>query len=500
MPSYQVNERAVAGTQLIDARQYVLDSDWGEAQPGPTTRTRYLTSHSWQDYGSGIWPDRRRDRRDEGSLRVRVRRLPAGPPEGLIACQYRAAEWRHKAVEPPRTISSSTSTRRARRDRWSTRRLPEDQSLIPTTGRPSPTTTVARGWRSPEVQAWSEAQNARARAILDGLPGVADLGDRLTRILAAETTTDRRARECAGRLFAMRRQPAEAAAVPGRHARPGRDRRGAGPARSEASTKSGTTAIDWYVPSPDGKLVAVSLSKGGSESGDVHVYDVETGSASRTWSSRGSRAAPPAATWPGPPTARASSTPATRAARSGRRADLRLLPAALLPRARHARPHDRYELGKDLPRIAEIRLETRQPTGRLLATVQNGDGGEFALLPPLARREVAQIAGVRGQARPGRVRPKTTSTSCRAPTRRRARCCGWPPRATTRRPTVVVPEGDDTIVTDFYTSARRRDRTADRDAAVRHLQLGGPTRDPRASASTASRSPPHQPEVGAVDR
>ena len=41
--------------------------------------------------------------------------------------------------------------------------------------------------------------------------------------------------------------------------------------------KKGTTTIDWYVPSPDGKLVAVSLSKAGSESGDVHVFDVGTG-------------------------------------------------------------------------------------------------------------------------------------------------------------------------------------------------------------------------------
>ena len=38
-----------------------------------------------------------------------------------------------------------------------------------------------------------------------------------------------------------------------------------------ALDESGTTAIDWFVPSPDGRLVAVSLSKGGSESGDVHV-------------------------------------------------------------------------------------------------------------------------------------------------------------------------------------------------------------------------------------
>src|SRR5260370_1917009 len=40
---------------------------------------------------------------------------------------------------------------------------------------------------------------------------------------------------------------------------------------------TGGTAIDFYVASLDAKHVAVSLSKGGSESGDVHVYDVATG-------------------------------------------------------------------------------------------------------------------------------------------------------------------------------------------------------------------------------
>src|ERR1700741_4462615 len=39
----------------------------------------------------------------------------------------------------------------------------------------------------------------------------------------------------------------------------------------------GTTAIDWYVPSPDGSKVAVSLSEGGSEDGTVHSFDVGTG-------------------------------------------------------------------------------------------------------------------------------------------------------------------------------------------------------------------------------
>ena len=101
MASYKVNERAVArARKLIDARQYVLDSDWGEAQPRADDENAYLASHSWQDYGE--WHLALTDgATDETKARYafvygdfrRVHRM------GLIACEFRAAEWRHKDVE-----------------------------------------------------------------------------------------------------------------------------------------------------------------------------------------------------------------------------------------------------------------------------------------------------------------------------------------------------------------------------------------------------------------
>jgi hypothetical protein len=101
MASYTVNERAVArARKLIDARQYVLDSDWGEAQPRADDENAYLASHSWQDYGE--WHLALTDgATDETKARYafvygdfrRVHRM------GLIACEFRAAEWRHKDVE-----------------------------------------------------------------------------------------------------------------------------------------------------------------------------------------------------------------------------------------------------------------------------------------------------------------------------------------------------------------------------------------------------------------
>jgi hypothetical protein len=101
MASYAVNPRAVArAEQLIDARQYVLDSEWGNVQPKAAAQNAYLESHSWEDYE--LWhlglTDGAADRTKAryafvyGDFR-RVHRT------GLIACVYRAAEWRHKEIE-----------------------------------------------------------------------------------------------------------------------------------------------------------------------------------------------------------------------------------------------------------------------------------------------------------------------------------------------------------------------------------------------------------------
>jgi hypothetical protein len=101
MASYRVNQAAVAHAErLIDARQYVLDSDWGSAQPRAAEENAFLESHSWERYaewhlglteGAG----------DETKARYgfvygdfrRVHRM------GLVSCHYRAAEWRHKEIE-----------------------------------------------------------------------------------------------------------------------------------------------------------------------------------------------------------------------------------------------------------------------------------------------------------------------------------------------------------------------------------------------------------------
>jgi hypothetical protein len=101
MAKYALNEAAVTrARELIDARQYVLDGDWGDAQPRAEDQNSFLERHSWDEYARwhlGLTEGAS----DETKARYAFvygdfRRLHR---TGLIACVYRASEWRHKDVE-----------------------------------------------------------------------------------------------------------------------------------------------------------------------------------------------------------------------------------------------------------------------------------------------------------------------------------------------------------------------------------------------------------------
>jgi hypothetical protein len=101
MARYTVNEAAVEhARRLIEARQYVLNSDWGEVQPRADDENAYLRNHSWDEYAHwflGLTDGATDETKGRyafvfGDFR-RVHR------SGIIACHYRAAEWRHKDVE-----------------------------------------------------------------------------------------------------------------------------------------------------------------------------------------------------------------------------------------------------------------------------------------------------------------------------------------------------------------------------------------------------------------
>ncbi len=101
MASYRVNEVAVEyARKLIESRQYVLRSEWGQVQPRAEAENAFLDKHSWDEY-AGWFLGLTDGAQDETKARYafvygdfrRLHRM------GLIACVYRASEWRHKEIE-----------------------------------------------------------------------------------------------------------------------------------------------------------------------------------------------------------------------------------------------------------------------------------------------------------------------------------------------------------------------------------------------------------------
>ena len=279
-------------------------------------------------------------------------------------------------------------------------------------------------WNNKDVKAWSEAQNAYARGVLDKLPGAETLRKQLTKILTAKTTSHGNFYYRGGQLFAMRRQPPKQQpflVVMPAPVQPDEARVLVDPNAIDAK---GTTAIDWYVPSPDGKLVAVSLSKGGTETGDVHVYDAATAKEVYEVVPRvnGGTAGGDLA-W----AADGKGFFYTRYPRGQERpaGGHRFLPAGLLPRAGDA---DGKRPLRDGQGPAAHRRD--QAGGRRRHRPAAGHGAERRRrrVRLLSARSGGRMAAIQHASRTSWCRPPsavtTTCSSSRCRTRRAASCCG----------------------------------------------------------------------------
>ena len=321
---------------------------------------------------------------------------------------------------------------------------------------------------TPDVKAWSDAHNQVARAALDAVPGRAALATEYAAIVNASEIQYSNVIAAGGRFFALRQRPdheqAELIVMA--------DLQQPEAAQLVIDPAAGTIGrtIDFYVPSPDGKKVAVSMSKHGSEVGQLHLISLD-----------GKDLEPPLAdVYRGTGLGDATWAPDsktifyTRYPRPGEEhADE---PQLWLSLWRHQLgadvATDVRELGPELPRTAEIQL-TSDSRGRVLAAVQLGDGGQF-------RHYLRSKAGTWTQLDDwadnipyigfGSTSDLWLVSRKDAPRGKIMRLVDTATSAA--KATVVVPEGADAIVTN-YTSELGVVDTGDRLAAI--YQLGGPS-------------------------
>jgi prolyl oligopeptidase len=227
-----------------------------------------------------------------------------------------------------------------------------------------------------EVKAFIETQNQWARGVLDKLPGREALNARLKEILGSETVSYSALREVKGQLFALKLQPPKQHAflvvMPSPDA-PQKERVVLDPDVFDPERK---TSIDWYRVSPDGKLVAMSLSKGGSETGDLHIFDVASGKRVHEIIPRvNAGTAGGDLAW----LRDSSGFYYSRYPRADERPpeDMLFFVQLYLHKLGKSPEKDTFELGNEFPRIAEVFVEVEPKTGAVLCSVQKGDGGEF---------------------------------------------------------------------------------------------------------------------------
>ncbi|HEX7558086.1 MAG TPA: prolyl oligopeptidase family serine peptidase [Usitatibacter sp.] len=244
----------------------------------------------------------------------------------------------------------------------------------------------------PAVKAWSLDQLKVTRAYLDALASRPKLKARFAELYNTSPVRYFSTRQTSGAFFAMKRKPPKNQPVLV-------TMKSAGDVKSErilldpdALNAKGTTAIDFFVPSLDGRYVAVALSEGGSEDGSAHVVDARTGKMLTDVVPRvqyptggGSIA------WD----ARSTGFYYTRYPQGEERAkaDANFYQQVWFHKLGAPNSSDMYVIGSEFPRIAETALSTTRDGKYLLASVANGDGGEVEYHLRNAAGEWTKVAG-----------------------------------------------------------------------------------------------------------
>jgi prolyl oligopeptidase len=231
-------------------------------------------------------------------------------------------------------------------------------------------------WDDAKVKAWSEAENTFTRQALDAAPGRSAIHARVEQLLDDPSPSWRSVVVRKGKIFAMEYRPPKAhpslVLLTSLDAAPDKTERVL--VDPSVLDPSGSLAIGWYEPTPDGTKVAVSLYKGGGERGDVHVFDVATGKEAKdavpqsdgegegrclAWKADGSGF---------------YYTHAAREADAPKDGDYQRI---YFHKLGDAPEKDVLAVGKDSVRLAQWEVQTGLDGKSIVARMEYGDGGEY---------------------------------------------------------------------------------------------------------------------------
>jgi prolyl oligopeptidase len=230
--------------------------------------------------------------------------------------------------------------------------------------------------KDPAVRKWAQDQLALTRRVLDALPMHEGLRARFKQLYGSSPVRYG-SFEHRGLFFALKVQPPRNQPMLVVMKAPGETRSERVLVDPNTIDRKGTTAIDFYVPSLDGRYVAVATSEGGSEDGSARVIETATGKrlpdvvprvqyptggGSIDWDAQG------------------KGFFYTRYPQGDERPpeDANFYQQVYYHRLGTPASEDTYAIGKEFPRIAETHLETSRDGRYVLASVANGDGGEYA--------------------------------------------------------------------------------------------------------------------------
>lgn len=249
-----------------------------------------------------------------------------------------------------------------------------------------------------DTLAWLARQEQKAAAYFEGEP-FTKIKDRLIGLEKQQTSAYAQPIWAGGRLFALKTQPP--LSQPMLVAMPSWEH----PEQEEVLVDpniidpGGALAIDWYVPSHNGRLVAVSMSKNDTEQGDLFIYNLETIATPKSArKAKGKKqaveavdaSAPKKEPYPmiddvisgvshGIGGGSLVWTPDNKAFYYTKYSDDNGLSEQVYLHKLGDSPHrDTYELGRGFDPIARIQLEIETRSGRVIAKVQRGEGPEFA--------------------------------------------------------------------------------------------------------------------------